>query len=309
MDAGSHSLSAQIRHGGPWRTVRLLLLWSEPVRGYLQFSPTLIVLSVTMALPFGLMLLYSVWTQSYLDVNTTATLANYQAIGDKPLFSALFARSLWISGSTTIWAVVLAYPLAYYVAFHVRKNKIFWLILLTLPFLTSYLLRIFAWKVILGYGGVINSSLGFLGLISEPIPWLMYSPMAVTITLVHAWLPFAVMPIFVSLEKIDRTCLEAANDLGLSNKASFFRVTLPLSIPGIVAASLMIFIPTVGEYVTPVLVGGPDGLMIANYIQVMFGRANNWPLGAATAIVMMGLITLCSVGFLLLMYTIRRGAR
>jgi len=180
--------------------------------------------------------------------------------------------------------------MAYFLAFRVKRGKLAWIILVTVPFWTSYLLRVFAWKVILGYNGVINSGLMALGIVDEPLEVLLYNPAAVTITLAHAWAAFAILPIYVSLEKIDRSLLEAAADLGDGPVRRFFRITLPLSRPGLVAASLLIFIPTVGDYVTPALVGGTSGVMIGNLIQSLFGKSNNAPLGAAVAISSMAAI-------------------
>ena len=174
--------------------------------------------------------------------------------------------------------------MAYYVAFHVHRHKLVWIILMTLPFWTSYLLRVFSWKVVLGFNGAINSGLKSLGLIEQPLEFLLYSPTAVVITLAHAWAAFAILPLYVSLEKIDRSLLEAAADLGDGPVARFFRVTLPLSLPGVIAATIVIFIPTVGDYITPTLVGGPNGIMIANIIQAQFGKVNDWPMGAALAV-------------------------
>jgi spermidine/putrescine transport system permease protein len=207
-------------------------------------------------------------------------------------------RSFWISGVATAVTVLLCYPMAYYVAFHVHRNKMMWIILMTLPFWTSYLLRVFAWKVILGYEGVINSGLMSAGLIEAPLSFLLYSPTAVIITLAHAWAAFAILPLYVSLEKIDRSLLEAATDLGDGPVARFFRVTLPLSMPGVIAASFLIFIPTTGDYITPALLGGPDGAMIGNLIQLQFGAVNNWPMGATLSIVLMLWIAALSLVFL-----------
>src|SRR6202008_4806990 len=145
--------------------------------------------------------------------------------------------------------VPLAYPMAYFVAFRVEKSKFIWLILLTIPFWTSYLLRVFAWKVILGYNGVINSGLMDLGLIREPLQFLLYNPVAVVVTLAHAWAAFAILPIYVSLEKIDRSLLEAAADLGDNAVRRFLRITLPLSLPGVIGAAILIFVPTTGDFV------------------------------------------------------------
>ncbi len=269
------------------RRMRARFLRSEALRGYTLLSPTLLVMALAMGIPFAIMVVMSFWTQVGFDIDTAFTLANYGEAVERPLYKALLIRSLMISGACTVATVLLAYPMAYYVAFHVHRRKLLWIILMTLPFWTSYLLRVFAWKVILGFNGVINSGLKTLGLIDQPIEFLLYSPTAVVITLAHAWAAFAILPIYVSLEKIDRSLLEAAADLGDGPVYRFLRVTLPLSLPGVVAAMLIIFIPTVGDYVTPALVGGPDGMMLANIIYGQFGRVNNWPMGAALAISML----------------------
>ena len=269
------------------RRARALFLRSEALRGYMLLSPTLLVMGFAMGIPFAIMVIMSFWTQVGFDIDTTLTLANYGEAIDGPVYKALLIRSVAISGTCTIVTVLLAYPMAYYVAFHVHRHKLFWIILMTLPFWTSYLLRVFAWKVILGFNGVINSGLKALGLIDQPLEFLLYSPTAVVITLAHAWAAFAILPIYVSLEKIDRSLLEAAADLGEGPVGRFLRVTLPLSLPGVVAAMLMIFIPTVGDYVTPTLVGGPNGIMLSNIIYAQFGKVNNWPMGAALAIAML----------------------
>jgi spermidine/putrescine transport system permease protein len=284
-----------------WRgRARALFLRSEPIRGYTLLAPTLLVMALTMCIPFGIMVMMSFWVQQGFEFDTTLTLTNYQAIIERPVFGKLLARSLWISGFCTIATVLLSYPMAYYVAFHVHKRKLVWIILMTLPFWTSYLLRIFTWKVILGYKGAINSGFMALGLIEAPLEFLLYSPTAIVITLTHAWAAFAILPIYVSLEKIDKSLLEASADLGDGPVARFLRVTLPLSLPGVMAATILIFIPTVGDYVTPILVGGPDGLMIGNMIQIHFGNVNNWPMGAALAISMMLVVAFIAASFVLL---------
>lgn len=272
---------------------------SEPLRGYTLLSPTLLVMAFGICIPFAIMVTMSFWTQVGFDFNTTLSLANYGKALEHPVYEALLLRSLAISGAATFTTVALSYPMAYYVAFHVHRHKMIWIILMTLPFWTSYLLRVFTWKVILGYNGVINSALKFLGLIDQPLEFLLYSPTAVVITLTHAWAAFAILPMYVSLEKIDRTLLEAATDLGDGPMARFLRVTLPLSLPGIIAATLIIFIPTVGDYITPALLGGPDGIMLANMIQAQFGKVNNWPMGAALAISMMITVAVCAMVFIL----------
>ena len=283
---------------GPIAWLRRTMMRSEGLRGYTLLSPTLLLMILVLGLPIGLLVTYSFWTQLYLDFDRTFTFANYIKFFERPIYPYLLAKSMLMSGAVTLATVVLAYPMAYFIAFRVTKHKLIWLILITVPFWTSYLLRVFAWKIILGYNGVINSGLMELGLIDEPLQFLLYNPFAVVITLAHAWAAFAILPIYVSLEKIDRSLLEAATDLGDSPAMRFLRVTLPLSMPGLIAASLLVFIPTVGDYVTPKLVGGTTGIMIGNVIQSMFGKAANWPLGAALSIITMIAITLVIVLFL-----------
>src|SRR5215469_14862385 len=263
---------------------------SDAAKGYALLSPTLAVMAVALAAPLALLLLYSLWRESDMVVDTHVTLAQYASVVSRESYRVLFLRSIAISGIVTIVTVALAYPMAYFVAFRVTKTKFLWLVLLTIPFWTSYLLRVFAWKVILGYNGVINSGLMSLGLIKAPLAFLLYNPTAVVVTLAHAWAAFAILPIYVSLEKIDRSLLDAAADLGDGPLRRFFRVTLPLSLPGVLGAAVLIFVPTTGDYVTPTLVGGSDGVMIANVIEVQFDKIGNWPLGAALSIASMAVV-------------------
>ena len=264
---------------------------SETAKGYTLLSPTLLIVLLGLLFPLLILLTLSFWKQDYVDLIQTFTLTNYADFFRKKIYYLILYRSIRISAFVMFVTVILAYPLAYFIAFHVQKNKIMWIILVTIPFWTSYLLRVFSWKVILGYNGVINSSLISLGILTEPLQFLLYNPIAVVITLAHAWAAVAILPIYVSLEKIDRSLIEAARDLGENAVMTFLRVTLPLSLPGVIAASLLVFIPTVGDYVTPALVGGPRGLMIGNIIQSMFGKALNWPLGAALSIITMLTVT------------------
>ena len=271
---------------------------SESLRGYTLLSPTLLAMLVGLAMPLIVLLTLSFWIQEYLDFIRTFSLKNYLDFFQKPIYTKILFKSIRMSGMVTFVTVLLAYPMAYYIAFRVKQNKLIWLILITVPFWTSYLLRVFAWKIMLGYNGVINSGLKTLGILSEPLEFLLYNPTAVVITLAHAWAAFAILPIYVSLEKIDRSLLEASQDLGENTFMTFLRVTLPLSLPGVIAASLLVFIPTVGDYVTPSLVGGPRGIMIGNIIQSMFGKAQNWPLGAAISVMSMITVTLMVCLFL-----------
>lgn len=264
---------------------------STTVRAYFLLMPALITVVLVLLICLGVMLTMSFWTQDYLSFNTSPTLSNYAELLHKPIFRQLVARSAAISGTVTLVSLILAYPMAYFVAFDLKQNKFTWLLLMTLPFWISYLLRILSWKVILGYNGVINAGLSDAGLISEPLSFLLYNPTAVMIALTHAWAPFALLPIYVSLEKIDRSLISAAADLGDGPVTAFLRVTLPLSMPGVTAAGMLIFIPTFGDYITPTLVGGPGGSMIGNFITAQFGASNNWPLGSAVSLFSMLIAT------------------
>jgi spermidine/putrescine transport system permease protein len=277
-----------------------LLSRNDTTKAYSLLSPSLLLLIFVFAFPIFFLVAYSFWTQDYVYVDTTLTLENYKIVVNKASYHALIKRSLIISSLTTLVTVLLAYPMAYFVAFVVKDHKLLWLIALTIPFWTSYLLRVFAWKLILGYNGVINGSLSNLGLIDNPLSFLLYNPFAVFVTLAHAWSAFAILPIYVSLEKIDRSLLEAAADLGDSAFRRFWRITFPLSFPGVLAASMIIFIPTTGDFITPKLVGGSEGIMVANLIQVMFGKANNWPLGSSLAIITMTIVTLSVICFVVI---------
>lgn len=273
---------------------------NDTAQGYALLSPALLVLIIGVVIPVLILLAMSFWTRQGFDFDTTMTTANYVRTIEEPIFGAFLLRSFWVSGLATVFTVLLCYPMAYYVAFHVHRNKMLWIVLMTLPFWTSYLLRVFAWKVILGYEGVINASLMGMGLIEKPLEFLLYSQTAVVITLAHAWAAFAILPLYVSLEKIDKSLLEAAADLGDGPVLRFFRITLPLSMPGVIAATVLIFIPTTGDYITPALLGGPDGAMIGQLIQLQFGAVNNWPMGAALSIVLMLWIAAIALVFLYL---------
>ena len=271
----------------PRRSTRKALLRSEQSQGLALISPTFLYALVLLVVPILVVIAHSFWTQDYLTIDRTFTLEQYRIALTEPIYRDLLWRSLFVSLLVSFFTVVLAYPIAFYISFHGGRHKGLWLFLITIPFWTSYLLRVMSWKVILGYNGVLNSGLMGLGIIDEPSTALLYNTSAVVITLTHAWATFAVLPIFVSLEKIDRTLIEAATDLGDGPVRRFVRVVLPLSLPGVISAILIVMIPTVGDYVTPKLVGGKDGVMIANAIQAQFGKASNWPLGAALSVTTM----------------------
>ncbi len=280
---------------------------SEEARGLAMISPTFLYALAVLFLPVLIVISYSFWTQNYLDIDRTFTLENYRQALTEPIYRDLFIRSLWISLTVSIVTVVFSYPIAWFISFHGGVHKNLWLFLITVPCWTSYLLRVMSWKVILGYGGVMNTGLISMGLIDKPVTSLLYNSNAVVITLVHSWAAFAILPIYVSLQKVDRTLIEAARDLGDSRLRAFLRVTLPLSLPGVISAFLIVMIPTVGDYVTPRLVGGKDGVMIATAIQAQFGKGANWPLGAALSVTTMVLVSLTAAAVVLVLkFTVRR---
>jgi spermidine/putrescine transport system permease protein len=229
------------------------------------------------------------------------TLDAWRAVAHSGIYRHLFWKSVEMSLVVSVSIVLLAYPLAYYLALSGTRRKYVLLLLLIAPFLTSYLLRVLAWKVILGDQGVINSFLVWVQLRSpeHPISQLLYSRFAVMLVLAYIWLPFVALPIFVSLENLDQRLLEAAGDLYASRWRAFVAVTLPLSLPGVIAAFFFVFIPTIGEFVTPSLVGGTGGYMYGNQIVDKFGAGfPDWETGSVLAlfliIVVAVLTALCS---------------
>lgn len=280
---------------------------SEEATGLALVSPTLLYAIALLGLPILTVVTYSFWSQNYLEIDRSFTLENYRAALTEPIYRDLLARSLMISLIVSVVTVLISYPVAWFISFHGGRHKSLLLFLITVPCWTSYLLRVMSWKMILGYQGVLNTGLMSAGIIDQPIASLLYNSNAVVITLVHSWAAFAILPIFVSLEKIDRSLVEAARDLGDGPVRSFLRVVLPLSLPGVISALLIVMIPTIGDYVTPKLVGGKDGVMIASAIQAQFGKGANWPLGAALSVTTMAIVTLmAAISVLLLKVTVGR---
>ena len=235
----------------------------------------------------------------------TPTLEQYTSL----FASGSYWRLLWISAEMALaiaaCATVLAYPVAYFLAFRAGRRAGLYLILLLVPFWTSYLLRVMAWKFMLGSEGVINSFLKYAGVIREPLTALLYNRGAVVLTLIYVWIPFAALPILAALQRVEPALFEAAADLGATPLRQFVRVALPLSLPGVLAAFFMVFIPTVGEYVTPLLLGGSSGSMYGNIIQDFFTKAANWPLGSALSMVMLA-ATLALVAVAVRLIDVRR---
>jgi spermidine/putrescine transport system permease protein len=257
-------------------------------------------LGVFFLAPIAIVAAYSFDVYSLYPGAHGFTTAAWHDFFHSSVYLRLFWKSVQMSLIVSAVVVLLAYPLAYYLALSGTKRKYVLLLLLIAPFLTSYLLRVLAWKVILGNQGVINTFLFWTGLRSpdHPISQLLYSRFSVMLVLGYVWLPFVALPIFVSLESIDRRLLEAASDLGASRLWAFFRVTLPLSIPGVCAAFLFVFIPTLGEFVTPSLVGGANGYMYGNQIVDLFGTGfPDWETGSVLALFLLGVVAVLTIVF------------
>jgi spermidine/putrescine transport system permease protein len=257
-------------------------------------------LGVFFLVPIAIVAAYSFDVYSLDPGPHEFTLAAWHSFLHGSVYLHLFWKSVKMSLIVSAIIVGLAYPLAYYLALSGTKRKYVLLLLLIAPFLTSYLLRVLAWKVILGNEGVLNTFLYWTGLRSHdhPISQLLYSRFAVMLVLAYIWLPFVALPIFVSLESLDRRLLEAATDLGASRLTAFRRITLPLSLPGLVAAFLFVFIPTLGEFVTPSLVGGTSGYMYGNQIVDLFGTGfPDWQTGSVLALFLLGVVAALTVVF------------
>jgi len=266
-------------------------------------------LAVFFLVPVVLIFLYSVNIFSLYPGGQYFTLDAWRDFLDGSPFLDLFWKSIRMSLIVSVIAVIAAYPIAYYLALIAGNRKYVLLLLILAPFLVSYFLRLLAWKVILGDQGVINSFFYWTGLRAEddPVSWLIYSQFAVILTLVYVYIPFVALPIFAALDSMDRRLLEAAADLGASRWQAFRKVTLPLSMPGVIAAFIFVFIPTIGEYFTPLLVGGVEGTMFGNAIADQFGQSLNWLNGAVLSFFLLLVVALLMAVFARFL-TVRRVA-
>ncbi|MDQ2984805.1 MAG: ABC transporter permease [Actinomycetota bacterium] len=275
----------QVRFGRSWLTL-----------------PTTLFLVVVMIFPLVLVGLYSVNLMTNLvGVPTKFSLTNWESFlppGSNPFWNR-FKSSMLVTLVVSVSAVLAAYPVAYFLAFVARRRRYTLLLLILAPFFTSYLLRVIAWKVVLANNGVVNSGLWQLGLRDhgDGISWLIYSWFSVGLVLFYSWVPFVALPIYVVLERMDTRLLEAAQDLGASRLHAFRRITLPASLPGVISAFVFVLIPTTGEFIAPLLVGGPGSSMFGNSIQSFFSDSPNWNYGAVLAVWLIGVVLLLLVLF------------
>ncbi len=253
--------------------------------------PPMIWVCTFLLVPYILLFCYSFWTVSPSQtVVHHWNLDNYRELFRVHIYAQTLLRSMGIALRVMLFSLLLGYPLAYYLSFHsgARKNLLYQLAII--PLWVSYLVRAYAWKTILGSDGVLNTLLQYTQITHHPLNFLLYSPFAVVLTLTHIYTPFALLPIYASLEHIPRNLVEASHDLGASPWQTFWRVIFPLSIPGVLAGATFAFVLSLGDFLAPLLLGGPSGIMISNIVVSLFGAAYNWPLGAAISLCMLAIV-------------------
>lgn len=264
--------------------------------------PPLLWVGILLLLPYALMFAHSFWLVRDGFIVHDWNLHNYAKLFQNPVYAQVLFRSMRIAAGVTLFSLLLGYPVAYSMSFHagIRKDLLYQLVIV--PLWVSYLVRGYAWKTILGSEGVLNGFLQYLHITHEPVSFFLYSPFAVVLMLTHIYTPFVFLPLYASLEHIPRNLIEASHDLGATPRATFLRVVLPLSLPGLLAGATFAFVLTLGDFLAPQLVGGPSSIMIANIVQSLFGTAYDWPLGAAISV----LILILTVSLLFLAERLER---
>jgi len=267
--------------------------WSLGLAGLL--APVTIWLGLFFLVPLLLILAYSFGTSGiYGGITLGFNPGNYLKVFD-PLYLEIIGRTFFIAALNTLLCLALGYPLAYFIVFKGRRWRNALVLLVMVPFWTSLLIRAYAWVVILGGNGIANRTLQFLGITDEPLT-LIFTPEAVLMGMVYSYLPFMILPLYAALEKFDTRLKEAAQDLGASRWHTFWRVTFPLSLPGVIAGSILVFIPSAGEFVIPDLLGGSRTMMTGNLIQNQFLQARDWAFGSALS-VMLAVLMLGAIMF------------
>lgn len=250
--------------------------------------PPFLWIALFLFTPYCLLFCYSFWSLGeFQQILHHATLANYIHLLTTPLYLTVILRSLRIALSVVVLSLLIGYPLAYFLVFYSGRYRHLLYQAVVIPLWVSYLVRAYAWKVIFGNEGVLNTLLLWLHAAKHPLGFLLYSPFAVIVTLTHIYVPFVVLPVVASLEKIPRELLESSSDLGARPWQTFLRVILPLSLPGVISGATLAFLLSFGDFLAPLLLGGPSSVMIANIVANLFGADYNWPLGAAVAVVIL----------------------
>ena len=282
------------RRGGGWTTLLLL-------------SPSVLMLVAFLLIPLFIVVKYSFsGSDPYGGVTSNLTLENYRALF-RPLYVPIFLRSVELAAAPTLVSLLVGYPVAYFLAFRAGRFAPLLLMAMIVPFWTNFLVRISAWMTLLNDQGVINATLQAVGLTGRPLRMVPTSG-AVLVGLLYAFLPSAVFPIYASLRSVEPSLLEAAKDLGCGAIATHRRIVLPVALPGIVAAALLVFIPALGVFVIPVLLGGGKQIMIGNLIVTLYLEFRNIPFGAAISVVLLLIVSIGIAGFLKLSGAARRFA-
>ena len=276
----------------------------EKVGAVALVLPGVVWLALFFLLPLVIIFVVSLGTRDASGNNVVLDHLGFHNYADatRPEYLPAFANSVRYAFVTTVLALGLGYPIAYWISRYGGRRKVLLLILVMLPFWTSYLIRTYAWMIILRDNGVLNGILRGVGLIDEPIA-LLNTDISVILGMTYGFLPFAILPLFVSIDRLDQNLVHAARDLYASGRAAFLHVTLPLTMPGVIAAAILTFIPAMGDYVTPDLLGGAQTTTAAKLVQVLFTTGNDWPYGSALAFILM-VITLA--GTLLALRSLRR---
>jgi spermidine/putrescine transport system permease protein len=249
--------------------------------------PPLAWVAVFLIAPYIFLFCFSFWNVHAQTIVHHWNLNNYRQLFTNPVYLEVLLRSMRIAAMVTVLSLILSFPLAYYLSFRAGARKELLYQLVIIPLWVSYLVRAYAWKTILGSDGVLNTLLEYAGLVHHPVSYLLYSPFAVVVTLTHIYTPFAFLPIYASLEHIPRSLLEASADLGASGFRILRTVILPLALPGLLAGATFAFVLSLGDFLAPLLLGGPSGIMISNVVVSLFGAAYDWPLGSAISLLML----------------------
>jgi len=262
----------------PTRPSRLVAL-----RPYLLVMPLVILLAAGVFVPMAIFVTYGFWQKAGFNVVETFTLDNFAMLIERTIYLRLIGKAIFYGSIASVITLLLAYPLAYLTATRARKAKGLVLLAVLVPLYTSDIVRIFAWRSVLGGNGLINQLLLSLGLVDEPVSWLLFSPFAAILALCHMLFPFMFLAVWAVLEQLDMSLVEAARDLGARRFTVLRRVILPMSLLGVFAGTFFVFIPVTGDYLYINMLGGTGGVTITKAIVQQFGAANNWPFGSAMA--------------------------
>jgi len=263
-----------------------------PPIAFLRGIPITVWLLALVIGPLAYTFLMSFYSTDGMVIIPQLTLKNYGRFFTDPIFSSILLKSMALALVIAVLSILTAYPLAYLVSFRLRRGKQLLFMLSVIPLWVSYLVRIIAWRTILGNKGVLNSFLLGIGVIHEPLSFLLYNRFAIAITLTYICIPFVFIPVYTALEKIPRNLLEASSDLGAGELRTFLNVVFPLSLPGLVTGFIFAFIIALGDYIIPLQLGGTQGIMFGNLIWSQFGFAFNWPLGAALGFILFAIAVL-----------------